>query len=879
MNRRAQSRLLERARPTLMRRLLLSIIMLLLSSSPTQASQPMHTGVFSALLVYGQTTSLFDIDDTPTADSPTLPPLEPAPVADRPLSSGGGGMLEELVDDQEDLGKVETELLCDRVLQIRNGRPRTLNVELLGEPLNLQRREQEYLFTDLGASGKGKSKVTIPGMELRRVTYYEINMLERAANEVGMKPSELKKAGTRLEVGAPELVKRARRARWLLNEALAQHDSARQTFRRRGEIWDELRVDLDQALLNIDISLILGRIERGQTSGVLPVCDELHARHPKESRLLNCFAALLLKPAEEAFASGQHESARMNLTEFSRRYPNSSEAKALRDQMVGQARELINRARQEKNAKLLDQANEIWPQLAEIDAMRRTLIEEHPVLHCAFPTLPMRFSPLAATTTTERQIIALLFDRLVGWRPDQGHYLARLSATRPRPLPRAREFQLPMTIWSDSDVGENYLTSEDVRVTVELLRNHPSYFYPKAWSRMITCTPNYEDDPFRLKLEVEVDHWQPLSFMDFPILPRRHFPNLNDTAAVREALESFARKPVGTGPYRLHDEGPHPDHVTFVANPYFRELGSPRIRDVVESRLESAEAMREFAAGRVHLIYDLRREYVDQMRGRQVYKLPDRSVHFLAPNHQNSALKNENLRLAIAHAIPREEILQQIFRPSQAFSSDHTALNGPYPKQSWAYSPNAIQFDRKHAENHLRLAKSQLGGLPSFTLIYPDDNPDIGRACEEIRKRLQAPPLGLNVELESVEANMYHDRVVKQRRFDLAYWRHEFDDETYWLWPLLDPAEIGEGGANFMSFVPDQTLRELFDRLHRHKQFRMIREQMQKTHEVIAKQAVVVPLWELDIYVALSNAVEGAAPSFESGRVFEQVENWTLRSR
>jgi len=843
-----------------------------------QGLEPIVARAWTATFCYGQSTSLFDFNDAPAADSTPLPPLEPAPQSAVPLSTGGGGRIDELVDDQADLGKVETELLCDRVLQIRNGRPRTINIELLSEPLDLTKRASSYTFTDLGASGKSKSKVSVPGLELRRVMYYEYNMLQRAADEVKMKVADLKKEGTAIAVSHPELVKQARRARWLVKEAISQHDSARQTYRRRGETWEPVRIDLDRALMNLEVSLVLQRIEQGQTVNALLVCDELHTRYRHDPRLVKCFSYLLLKPAGEALQSGQYETARTMLDDFSRRYPNSAEAKTLREQMIGQARQLVEQAKQEKDARILDRAAEVWPLLAQIDATRLALVEEHPVLRCAFPTLPQRFSPLSAHTVTERQVIALLFDRLVGWRPDQGHYLAQLSATRPRPLPRAREFQLPLTIWSDSDQGENYVTSEDVRVTVELLRKHPSYFYPKAWSRLISCTPNYEDDPFRLKLEVDVDHWQPLAFMDFPILPRRYFSSLDDANAMQQALKAFERKPVGTGPFRLHDEGPRDDRVRFIANPYFREIGHPRIREVVVSRLDSAEAIREFEAGRLHLIYDVRREHVDQMRGRNIHRLPDRSVHFLAPNYQNSALKNENLRLAIAHAIPREEILQQIFRPGQVFSSDHAPLNGPYPKQSWAYSPNAIKYQRKHAENHLRLAQSQLGGLPTLTLIYPDDNSDIGRACEEIRKKLQAPPLGLSIQLEAVEANAYLDRVVKQRRFDLAYWRHEYDDETYWFWPLLDPADIREGGANFMSFVPDQTLRELFDRLHRHKQFRTIRDQTQKTHEVMAKQAVIVPLWELNVYVAISDVVQGAQESIESGRIFEQVENWSLRN-
>jgi len=826
--------------------------------------------------------SLFDTPDSVSPESETDDAVFDAPEFGSPTSVGsGGGVLDDLLDDGADLGEIKSEMHCDRIFQSIDDRTRWINVALLAQPLGKPNPVTEYEFIDIGSKGTSKSKVRIWGRELRIVSYYEERMLDRAAEELPFGKVELLRPGASFDLSHPDLAKRALRARWLLNEALSHHDSARQAYRRRGNAWDAQRDQLTRALLNLNLGLVQRQISQGELARALAACDQLLATNRRDGRLMKYFERLMLAPAERAFQADDFATARAGLEEFLRRFPGgSAAAEKLRNNMIAVARTLVARAQSEKDARILDQAAAVWPQLAELDAVRRTMITSYPVLHCSFPDLPGRFSPLSAQTPTERQITTLLFDRLIRWHQDQRHYDPRLAATRPRPLARGREFRLPQVVWSDSDTEPNYVTSADVRATVHLLQSHPTYHYPTAWSRRIqNVLFNVDDDPFRVAIQLDVDHWQPLAFMDFPVLPRSSFPVLNDEKQLQQAMDRFARNPVGTGPFQLHPDGPERERVRLVANPHYRKVGLPHIREVHLYQMDSATALREFAAGRLHMIYDVRPEHVDQMRGRSIEKLPDRTVHFLAPNHENRSLQNENLRLAIAHAVPREDIVAGIFRPSRQFRSDHATLNGPYPTRSWAYSPTVEDFALQHAANYLNIARTELAGLPSLKLIYPNDNPDIGRACEEIRKTLQSPKLGLTLELEAVAAEDYFDRVVNRRRFDLAYWRHDFDNETYWIWPLLDPQEIRAGGANFMGYEPDNQLLGLFQRVNEQKRFRSIRAATHATHKYIARRAIIIPLWELDVYIAISESVQGMRENLDSGNVFENVENWTIKSR
>ena len=165
--------------------------------------------------------------------------------------------------------------------------------------------------------------------------------------------------------------------------------------------------------------------------------------------------------------------------------------------------------------------------------------------------------------------------------------------------------------------------------------------------------------------------------------------------------------------------------------------------------------------------------------------------------------------------------------------------------------------------------------MPKLKLAYPDRDPDIGSACDAIKRQLAA--IGLEIELVLIEPQLFYDQVVVGRKFDLAYWRHDFDDEAYWLWPLFDPQDRGKAGSNFMHVNPDPTLETLFLKVGRHKQFAKIRDATHKIHDHIAKNAIVISLWQLNPYVAVSRDLENLPQRLDPIYLFSGIESWKLK--
>jgi ABC-type oligopeptide transport system substrate-binding subunit len=741
-----------------------------------------------------------------------------------------------------------------------------------------------FEFMEVPPSGKGFRLFRPQGHQIVRIRYYEEHILDRAAEETGISRGALSQVGKVFDVFAdPERAPAARNAITMLRTAIAEHDSAVQRRVRRGEGWAELREPLAQAWLNLQMSEILHLSQHGQVQMAIAACDRMLEVPDLDLRsqlaIRDRLEQLLLEPADHAMDNEDFEEARRLLGEFSRRYPFNpgSKANEARRRLAQIAQVYADRAVAEKNAKLLDKAAEVWPQLAGLEEKRRQLAAAYPVLHCAYSALPQGLSPLTARTLADRHAVSLMFESLVRWRQDARigpHYAAQLAAGRPVPLPRGRQFELPRCLWSESPSGEPDLCiNEDVFWTVQVMKKVKPFGYPEAWQRLVRdVNRSHAENPFLVSITLSSDHWQPLSLMDFKILPKTSFPRQGDP---RE-LEAFERDPVGTGPYRLHSANRNSE-VRFVANPFYRKPGLPRIREVLFHRLDGVQSHAEFLNGDIHLIYGVRPAQVVELRtqGRNVTKVPTPSVCFLAPNYRNYYLRNKNLRLALAHAIDREAILTTCFRPGKE-TEDHAALNGPFPVGSWAHNPRVQPFAPEQAAVFMKQAIEELTNVPELRLIYPDGDHEVGVACAEIKRQLEER-LNLSINIDPVDPSVFYRSVVDDHSYDLAYWRHDFEDETFWIWPWFDPDDKEKGGANFMGYVADDDLRDLFHETIIHKQFAKIREAAHDVHDHLARNAVLIPLWQLDTYVAVSDQLRHTA--FDPFDFYDGIENWELLAR
>ena len=462
-------------------------------------------------------------------------------------------------------------------------------------------------------------------------------------------------------------------------------------------------------------------------------------------------------------------------------------------------------------------------------------------------------------------------------------------------MPRGRAFELPRCRWPDDAAGAKadaaaqdavrWCKVDDVRFTVRVLHDRKLPWYSPLYGELLPKVEDASDgDPFSLLVYLSKDYWQPLALMDFKILPSHCFAPDKQGADLAAELDMFGRNPVGTGPYRLAPpDKENPNQRRFVANPYYRVADQPYIREIVLQRSDPAPAVELFQQKKIDLIYGVQREQVNQLeqQAKEVRTLRPPTVWFLAPNYRVELLKNKNLRLAIAHGIDREVILRQYFRPGNR-ATDHKALKGPFPPDSWAHNPDVPDFSPARAKVYAEAARGELRRPLSLRLVYPAGSTDVEMACQQIESQLRA--LEITLQLEKLEPDDFYRRVIENRNFDLAYWSYTFPDVTYSLEPLLrpDPNDrdaVLRNAWNIMGYRPDPDLERLFQEIHAHKQFREVQQYAQKIHEHVTSEAIIIPLWQLYVYVAVGDRLRNPSVTLDPLVLFAGVERWKLESR
>jgi ABC-type transport system substrate-binding protein len=431
-------------------------------------------------------------------------------------------------------------------------------------------------------------------------------------------------------------------------------------------------------------------------------------------------------------------------------------------------------------------------------------------------------------------------------------YRPVLASGRPELLPLGREFALARdAFWSDGTP----VTSMDVRHTVDLLRKQGG----------LLESARLGEDPYHVRVMLTQGFHDPLAAMSFKVLP-----------AALERLDDakFAAQPLGSGPFMFQKRDK--DQAIFAANPNYRregKTGLPRIREV--RFFHSKDPATDFRLQRLHVLLDpdavTKVQGLDQVK---TYALPNRRVYFLAVNHRRPALENSEVRLALAQAVNRTKILDEVFRAGwKGDEKPHRPLNSPYPAGCWACpEPAGDMYNLSAAKVHAKKA-----GSGKLTLKYPDGDARIAKACEQIRA--QAVEAGLDVRLEPRTPAQLRTDVESDHDYDVAYYHFDFTSEAYLLWPLFDPKAAGRSGSNFMGCKPDAELQSYFHTALGRRDFTEVKRQTHAIHNVFQMQMPFIPLWQLDTLIGLHDSVR----TFPEPRkldplaIFTDVERWEIK--
>jgi peptide/nickel transport system substrate-binding protein len=710
--------------------------------------------------------------------------------------------------------------------------------------------------------GKRGGMHSVPLQEIERIDHFEDIALGRVEAFLGKdgQPSG----------GGPTRLEKLQAAEKALAAVLRFHDSGR----REGPQWDDVKQRLRQKLFAVRLDHLRLLADQGDWDKAFELAVQL-ARETPDQAVHTQLARQLDRLVQQSLKEGKYAEARLRLKLLEERFPASAESGPASEALRRQAQELFDQARGREKAdragamELLSVAERIWPRLPGLHDYRLQLSNAFPVLGVGVRELPENLSPATAVTDSERQAVELLFESLLQPRdvPGVGQvYGPELADRPPGIIPRGRQFALVRDAYWSS--GQR-VTAADVRATIRLLRRPDWAGFRPDWPELVDEPP-----PGRHVFQVDVllrqGFLRPEALMTFKVLPAG--ANLE-----RPDAAEFGRQPVGSGPYVYR--GRNGDAAVFAANPNYHRAGKPNQPYIREIHFfHSDDPAKDFQDGRLQVLLDLPTEATRPLQSLgtvRVETLRNRRVWFLAVNHRAPALKDQDLRKAIAYGIDRTKILDDVFRSHLKDAPDvpHRPLNGPYPPDSWACNPSLSKPDPFNPLLARGLADKVKARRPQvkLRLKYPDDE-QARRACEALREQVTANT-GVDLELIPRSPRELYQDVELQHDYDLAYYHYDYPDELYWLWALFnpDPRALEPGGGNYLGYENDSELESAFRAAMGHREFAKVRQLTRTIHAILFAKMPLIPLWQLDTHIAL----KGVTPvNLDPLLVFPDVGQW-----
>lgn len=309
------------------------------------------------------------------------------------------------------------------------------------------------------------------------------------------------------------------------------------------------------------------------------------------------------------------------------------------------------------------------------------------------------------------------WDTLVFRNPDTGELQPLLATSWTVVDEKTIEFELrPGVTFHNGDA----FSADDVVYTINTIISPDSKVTNPTRFSHIANAEKLGDLKVRLNLKTPFPAVLEFLAANTPIWPK----------AYRESVgpEEYARKPVGTGPYRIVSMDGVGEIVTERHDGYFADSpkGRPAIKKVVFRAVADATAqMAELLGGKADWIEDVNPDQIAQlgkMPNIATMRVPANQIIYLTLNaagrdRDDSPLKNLKVRQAIAHAIDRASMAEQ-FQPGGS-----KVLNVLCYQNDFACDQSkAVAYDYDPAKSKALLAEAGFGGgldIKLYNYLHP----------------------------------------------------------------------------------------------------------------------------------------------------------------
>jgi peptide/nickel transport system substrate-binding protein len=390
------------------------------------------------------------------------------------------------------------------------------------------------------------------------------------------------------------------------------------------------------------------------------------------------------------------------------------------------------------------------------------------------------------------------------------------------------------------------MTSADVKYTLDLLFSSnfakSASFFENAGDKKQSYIKSVEAPDQRTVVVTLTKPWVGLlsNLVPVPIIPK-------------DSYESQKTHPLGTGPFKFisYDNTQQVCDVEAFPEYWDGPAHLQRVRVRVISDMNALQA--ELQAGRVDIapmptsLSPDAIKRLEQDRNLQVRAFPGSNVVLLTLNTASPPLDNVKVRQAIAYAIDRQTMIQQLLLGYGKIA--HSIL----PEESWAYSPgHTYNYDpamarKLLAEANFRADKPVLYKLSGSSIAGRQYAGVIQNALKEV---------GIPVEIQTSEINTLFDE-LRRGNFQIAYgqWVGGNQDPIFFK-DLFATSEIptqtrsSRNRSRYSNPEIDAAIEQAVNTYDRQK----ARELYVKIQEIVSRDVPVFPLWyQSNIVIARKN--------------------------